>query len=223
MISEYNLYDNTGKQSLHVVREKKSTLGKGWVAMYKKATRELVVRLQPLQLKIFVYLCLKQSYELYVVITNKELAKQIGASYNRVLDGMRELESSGVLRRGRFDGLSLVVINPIYTVCGASTKGDRVELWAMMNRYYSLEQAAVQAYSDEESRQIFKAAAAVAKEIYELVEKTFEGADIDDETGDYGEDNQETPTEVSSRRSNDSRLQPDNNSQQTLPDQGTSK
>ena len=209
MITEYNLYDNTGKQMTHVVKEKRSSLGKGWVAMYKKATRELVVRLQPLQLKMFVYLCLKQSYELYVVITNKELAKQLGASYNRVLEGMRELERMNILRRGRFDGLSLIVINPMYTVCGATTKGQRLELWSMMNRYYSLEQAAVQAFDEDEQRRIFSAAAAVAREIYELVEKTFEGADIDDETGDYGEDNQSPPEEISSGHTNAGGLRED--------------
>ena len=209
MITEYNLYDNMGKQMTHIVREKRSSLGKGWVAMYKKATRELVVRLQPLQLKVFVYLCLKQSYELYVVITNKELAKQIGASYNRVLEAMKELERMNVVRRGRFDGLNLVVINPMFTVCGATTKGDRLELWSMMNRYYSLEQTAVQTYDESEQTKILRAATAVAREIYELVEKTFEGADIDDETGDYGEDNQSTPEEISSGHTNAGGLRED--------------
>lgn len=203
MLTEYNMYDNTGKQTLHVVKEKKSSLGKGWVAMYKRQTRELVLKLSPLQLKVFVYLCLKQSYELYVVITNKELAKQLSASYNRLLTVMKELETMNVLRRGRFDGLSLIVINPIYTVCGAGTRGTRTELWSLMERYYSLEQAALNETNDEAQRQILSYAAGIAREIYQLVEKSFEGADIDDETGNDGKADSEAQETLPSDNSYD--------------------
>lgn len=191
--TEYNIYKANGEQTLHVVRERRARIGKGWIAMFKKAGIELIRDLPPAQLRIFLLLSFKQTYELYVVISAKKLAEALGLSYKRTLEALQELAKKNIIKRVKFDGVQVFVINPLYTVCGAGTKQQRDEIWELMVRRDTLAEAICDVEDINAVARVKTAISSIESQIQEIVEgKQFEGSvleDVDGKVLESGEDN----------------------------------
>lgn len=139
MFVEVNKYDHSGRQQFHVVREQRTRIGRGWIAVFKKEFLSSMLSLSELQLKTLLVLSAKQSYDPFVVITPLKIAEILKASYNRTAGAVRDLIRRRLIRKVNVDGVMVFMINPALTICGTSTLEKRREIWQLLDRVDDLD------------------------------------------------------------------------------------
>lgn len=144
-IAVYDLFDAEGQQVLHSVRRKKSTLGGGWVAFYKKRIRQLIVDCPNFAtFKVYMMLASKQTYQKFVIITTTKLAELLNLNRSTVSESLTWLQNNGYLQRHKVDGVTGWLLNAKVTICGAVSKPSKEELWDLTERRNKIDQLDVE-------------------------------------------------------------------------------
>ena len=130
MIYEYSLFDDQGRLISKTVR-KKAKLKGDWIVFYKQPLRKLIERtdIEPSILRIYFWLASKQTFENYVMVTRKKIAKDLNLSRNTVFKALKFLQNEGYLKIVDLDGNTGFLLNPVVTVKGAKQKFEKMTMW----------------------------------------------------------------------------------------------
>ena len=130
--AEFNLFDSDGNQHVHNFYRlpKKSKLGGGWVAFYKKAIRALLQQAPNFStLKVYMYMASKQTYQKCVMLTPTAIQQGLGLSSPSVALALKWLKDNDFVQMYKVDGNTGWLLNPSVTVCGGASKQSKKQLW----------------------------------------------------------------------------------------------
>lgn len=132
-VMEMNLFDeHTGQQELHVVKRRKPKLGRGWMAFYKKALKRLIKEVPNLStLKVYLWLASKQTYQKFVMTTQKQIQLDLKMSNSTVYESIKWLRENKYLQSHDVEGNSAFLLNAQVTTCGATSMTKKRELWLL--------------------------------------------------------------------------------------------
>lgn len=133
MFTEFNIWTPGGEQVLHrVSKMPKGKLGRGWVAIYKKAVRKLIIECPSYNtLRIYLFLASKQTYEKVVIVAAKTVIEALNINISSFTRGIKWLIEHEYIKPMVVDGVRGWILNPQVTVCGASSKNGKQRLWTL--------------------------------------------------------------------------------------------
>lgn len=133
---EFNLFDEfTGEQQFHSIKRKKSNLGGGWVAFYKKALKKLVNDVPNLStLRVYLLLATKQTYQKFVMTTQVQVQKELNMSNSTVYEALKWLKDNKYIQQHNVEGNIGYLLNADVTNCGGANKTKKKELWLLQEK-----------------------------------------------------------------------------------------
>lgn len=131
LIREFRLFEDDGSLVAKTVR-KGTMLGEGWFVMYKEAVQRLLKECPNFAtFKVFIQLASYQTYDVYVYVSIRQVATDLGMTYRTAWGCVKWLEAHKYLRRELQNGTPVFLLNHLVTTCGKKSLPAKSKLWSI--------------------------------------------------------------------------------------------
>lgn len=130
MFYQYRLFDENGGIISDTISRKARMRG-DYVSFYKKPLESIAKDITDgSTIRIYLWLCSKQTFENLVLTTRRQIALSLGLTRVTVWKSIKTLESLGYLKELNVEGNTAYLISPVVCNKGEKQRVKKLDLWA---------------------------------------------------------------------------------------------